>query len=158
MSEVGFYMGPNNQDITEQLQKKIDVKDELITLYRKNINELEQSNGELIYKNKQLEKEAREFKAEIIDLKKQIDEISQALIDKADQDASDPNMYETKRAYFQGISQGLDTFRHSIGLKDDFDREMEGGKQPCICENATVLYGAKSRCAQCGKVRGEHAN
>jgi hypothetical protein len=60
-------------------------------------------------------------------LRRQIDETSQALIDKADQDAaSDPYMYENKRAYFQGISQGLDTFRHSIGLKDDLDREMEG--------------------------------
>lgn len=61
------------------------------------------------------------------DLCRQIDETSQALIDKADRDASsDPYMYETKRAYFQGISEGLNMFRHSVGLSDDLDKEMEG--------------------------------
>lgn len=58
---------------------------------------------------------------------KQIDETSQTLIDKAVRDASsDPYMYENKRAYFQGISEGLNIFRHSVGLKDDLDKEMEG--------------------------------
>lgn len=60
------------------------------------------------------------------DLRRQIDETSQALIDKADRDASsDPYMYETKRAYFHGVSEGLNAFRHSVGLKDDLDKEME---------------------------------
>lgn len=66
-------------------------------------------------------------KNQLKNIKKRIDEVSQALIDKADRDASsDPYMYETKRAYFQGISEGLNTFRHSIGLSDDLDKEMEG--------------------------------
>lgn len=60
----------------------------------------------------------------IDELHKQIDEISQSLIDKADKDASDPYMYENKRAYFQGISDGLNSFRHSIGLSDDVDKEL----------------------------------
>ena len=59
---------------------------------------------------------------ELADLKKRIDEVSQKLIDRADQKAtSDPHMYETKRAYFQGMAEGLNTFRHSMGLGDEND-------------------------------------
>lgn len=70
----------------------------------------------------QLEKALAESKDKLHKMKRNIDEVSQALIDRADQKAtSDPHMYETKRAYFQGMAEGLNTFRHSMGLSDEND-------------------------------------